>query len=59
MEQNELWIRQETQIKRIMLHKELLAKGERPDMRPWGGRFDTLHSPDTLYFVVNPIESTP
>jgi len=37
-EQLMLWI--EEKIKTIMIHKKLLSQGERPDKRPWGGRFD-------------------
>ena len=37
-EQLELWL--EAERKGYRLHQHLLAKGEKPDTRPWGGRFD-------------------
>lgn len=40
MRQEKLWI--EEKKPGYLLHKELLAAGEKPDMRPWGGKFDTL-----------------
>jgi hypothetical protein len=38
--QRELW--PETFKPGYLLNKHLLAPGEKPDTRPWGGKFDTL-----------------
>lgn len=41
---------EEIQIKGVRLHKKLLEKGERPDMRPWGGRFEA----EDGKYILNP-----
>lgn len=41
--QLEIWPEEITAgiLKELRLRSRLLAKGERPDMRPWGGKFET------------------